>query len=137
MNLIIPSLVALVVGTVHSATVPTTYEWNALNETVGGRLFTAKPFALPCFPDFDGHSVTPNEAGCDVVQENYLNNTFRSSRFNTFMTPIWESCMSTDQQCALDSSDPSDPLAFSGLPCYQGSIAPYYVGIRAFLRYEF
>ncbi|KAF9076926.1 FAD-binding domain-containing protein [Rhodocollybia butyracea] len=131
MNLILPSL-ALVVGTAQSTKIPPTSEWNTLNKTVGGRLFTAKPFASPCFSDFAGLPAASNEAECNTVQENYLNTTFRSSQFNNFMIPIWESCMDTDQQCALDSSDPSNPLAFSDLPCYQGSVAPYHIEIETF-----
>lgn len=104
--------------------------WNTLNETVGGRLHKAKPFSSPCFPDFDGISVPRNKAACKVIEDNYLNATYRSSQFGNFMNTQWESCMSTSAQCTLDSSDPSDSLAWTELPCDQGSIAPYYVRIH-------
>ncbi|KAF9061173.1 hypothetical protein BDP27DRAFT_1406835 [Rhodocollybia butyracea] len=104
--------------------------WNTLNETVGGRLHKAKPFSSPCFPDFDGISVPRNKAACKIIEDNYLNATYRSSQFGNFMNTQWESCMSTSAQCTLDSSDPSDSLAWTELPCDQGSIAPYYIDVQ-------
>ncbi|KAE9401589.1 FAD-binding domain-containing protein [Gymnopus androsaceus JB14] len=118
-----------VIQTLQSTT-PTTLDWTALNKTLGGRLYTARPFASPCFPDFDGLSVPRIEANCEVIEDNYFNATFRSTQFGSFMTTQWESCMSTDSQCTLDSSDPSDFLAWTDLPCDQGSVAPYYIDVQ-------
>ncbi|KIK56944.1 hypothetical protein GYMLUDRAFT_229963 [Collybiopsis luxurians FD-317 M1] len=128
MSLVLLSL-ALAVPTVY-ATVPTISDWNALNNTVGGRLFTAIPFASSCFSEVDGRTVTPLQEQCDIIQQHYSNATFRSSQFNNFMNTQWESCMSTNEQCALDASNASDSLAWTDFPCEQGSIAPYYIDIR-------
>ncbi|KIK56952.1 hypothetical protein GYMLUDRAFT_1012473 [Collybiopsis luxurians FD-317 M1] len=111
-------------------TVSTISDWNALNNTVGGRLFTAIPFSSSCFSEVNGHSVTPDQEQCDIIQQNYSNATFRSSQFNNFMNTQWESCMSTNSQCALDAANASDSLAWTDLPCEQGSIAPHYIDIR-------
>lgn len=111
-------------------------DWTTLNETVGGRLHTAKPFSSPCFPDFDGLSVSRNEGECKIIENNYVNGTYRSSQFGNFMNTQWESCMSTSAQCTLDSSNPSDFLAWTELPCDQGSVAPYYVCIHTPLSYR-
>ncbi|KAE9409751.1 FAD-binding domain-containing protein [Gymnopus androsaceus JB14] len=128
-NFFLFSFGALFMQTARSAA-PTSLDWAILNETLGGRLYTAKPISSPCFPDFDGVSVPRIEASCKVIEENYLNATFRSSQFGNFMAPQWESCMSAHSQCTLDSSDPSDFLAWTDLPCEQGSVAPYYIDVQ-------
>ncbi|KAE9409761.1 FAD-binding domain-containing protein [Gymnopus androsaceus JB14] len=113
------SLGVLFMQTARS-TAPTSLDWAILNETLGGRLYTAKPISSPCFPDFDGVSVPQIEASCEIIEDNYLNETFRSSQFGSFMAPQWESCMTTS----------GDFLAWTDLPCEQGSVAPYYVDVQ-------
>ena len=45
--------------------------------------------------------------------------------------PQWETCQSSPstEGCLLDSSDPSNPLAYDGVNCQLGNIPPYYVSL--------
>ena len=69
---VIISLVILIFGRysfVHERIYPNTL--TNLNVTVGGRLRTAAPLALPCF------------SSCDAVQANYDSNSFRSRAYGS------------------------------------------------------
>lgn len=60
-------------------------DWNALNTSVGGRLYTTTPFELPCFSTFDGQPVTADPAACASIQGNYTDGVFRVERFSAYM----------------------------------------------------
>jgi len=60
-------------------------EFNTLNATIGGRLQSATPLALPCFSNYDGKSVTPDPQACSVAQANYDTWTYRSLRYGNTM----------------------------------------------------
>ncbi|KAH7884922.1 hypothetical protein F5I97DRAFT_1811126 [Phlebopus sp. FC_14] len=100
--------------------------WVALNSTVGGRLRSVTPLALPCFSNYDGQQVIPDAQACSVVQQNYSSATFRSQHYGVTINGNWDTCMSRQEQCLLDCSDPTDPLAFNGTICSQGSISQFY-----------
>lgn len=66
-------------------------DWNALNKTVNGQLYTAIPFARPCFQS-SSLAGTFDEAACQSVQANYLNASRYSGYFiasctDEFSTP--------------------------------------------------
>ena len=123
-------------------------QWHALNVSVGGRLHAATPFALPCFSKYNNISVSVNEAECNAIQANYTSPDFRIERFSANMnvrglfsgvvriadpTQVqYETCMSTDSGCLLDSANPRNPLATDRISCNQGEILPYYVGAKLF-----
>ncbi|KAJ7105710.1 hypothetical protein C8R44DRAFT_886636 [Mycena epipterygia] len=104
-------------------------QWRALNTTVGGRLHTAKPFALPCFSVYQNHSVQVDEQACNVIQANYTSPNFRVESFSANMNVEYETCISTHSGCLLDSTDPQNPLATEGVSCDQGEISPFYIDI--------
>ncbi|KAH8108811.1 FAD-binding domain-containing protein [Phellopilus nigrolimitatus] len=110
-----------------SAAVLHTSDWARLNRTVHGRLFTGTPFARPCFRDANDTSGSFQASDCAVVEENYMNRTFRLDIFGSYMNTEWETCQSTSEQCLLDSSAPNNTLAFNPPQmCSQGSIPSYY-----------
>lgn len=105
-------------------------EFNTLNATIGGRLRSATPLALPCFSNYDGKSVTPDPQACSVAQANYDTWTYRSLRYGNTMASTWEACFTSDESCLLDYTDPSNPLAYNGTECSQGSISEYYIEVQ-------
>ncbi|PYH82445.1 FAD/FMN-containing dehydrogenase [Aspergillus uvarum CBS 121591] len=104
---------------------------SALNTTVGGRVQPLTPFSLPCFSSYNGHPVTPNDAACATIQANYSDPYLRTNTPNGYMNYQDEMCSSNPQdQCVLDSSDPTDPLAFNGTDCRQGNMPSYYLEVH-------
>ncbi|KAJ7493661.1 hypothetical protein FB451DRAFT_1215052 [Mycena latifolia] len=102
-------------------------QWRALNATVGGRLYAAAPFALPCFSLYNNQSVPVDPQACDAIQANYTSPNFRVEHFGANMHVEYETCMSTHSRCLLDTTNPRNPLATEGTSCDQGEIPPYYV----------
>ncbi|KAJ7270446.1 isoamyl alcohol oxidase [Mycena rebaudengoi] len=105
-------------------------QWLALNASVGGRLYSAKPFALPCFSTYNNQSVAADAQACSQIQAGYTSPTFRLASFGANMNVQYESCMSTHSQCLLDSSNPRNPLATNGMSCDQGEVSPYYIEVK-------
>ncbi|KAJ6484528.1 hypothetical protein DFH09DRAFT_1211300 [Mycena vulgaris] len=105
-------------------------QWRALNATVGGRLRSAAPFALPCFSLYNNHSVPTDAGECSAIQANYSSPTFRLESFSANMNVEYETCLSTGSRCLLDSTNPRNPLATEGISCDQGEIPPYYIDIQ-------
>ncbi|OBZ78306.1 hypothetical protein A0H81_02659 [Grifola frondosa] len=107
--------------------------WSALNNTVGGRLHVAVPFSQPCFSTYEGNPITPNTTACSAIEESYTDPTFRVNYFGAWMLPQWETCQSSavPEGCLLDSSNPSDPLAFDGVDCQLGNISPFYIDVQS------
>ncbi|KAJ7148100.1 FAD-binding domain-containing protein [Mycena crocata] len=105
-------------------------QWNSLNTTVGGRLRTATPFALPCFSMFNNLTVSPDVEACSAIQANYTSPNFRLESFSANMNVEYETCISTHSQCLLDTTNPRSLLATQGVSCNQGEIPPYYIDIK-------
>ncbi|KAK0458567.1 FAD-binding domain-containing protein [Desarmillaria tabescens] len=103
--------------------VPTANDWQNLADSLNGRLHTALPFASSCFSTVNGISSTPNETECAQVQADYTNATVRSSHFSAYTMPQWETCQRTSKRCLLDPSNTSNPAAFEGSDCLQGSVS--------------
>ena len=61
-------------------------EFGILNATIGGRLQSAKPLALPCFSNYDGHPVTPDLQACSFAQDNYDSQPYRSLRYGNTLS---------------------------------------------------
>ncbi|THV00612.1 FAD binding domain-containing protein [Dendrothele bispora CBS 962.96] len=128
--LLVSASLAITVDPLNAIRSVTPQQWDALNATVGGSLFQAAPFARPCF---ENANVTtgvfdPNE--CQIVQENYLNATFRSGLPGNYEGSQWEGCPAMEQTCLLDTNDPFSPVPFTGRVCTQGSVPDYFVNIR-------
>ncbi|KAJ6593009.1 FAD-binding domain-containing protein [Mycena capillaripes] len=126
-------LVLLFIGTTVSSTAildVSLVQWQALNTTVGGRLHTATPFALPCFSEYNNLSVSVDEQACHAIQENYTSPDFRLESFSANMNVEYETCMSTESGCLLDTTNPQNPVVPENTSCDQGEIPPYYIDVR-------
>ncbi|KAF9053268.1 FAD-binding domain-containing protein [Panaeolus papilionaceus] len=113
-------------------TPPTAQDWNKLNNTVSGRLFPGRPFALPCFSSFQGQPHNVDQAACTFVQENFFNSHLnRSNAFGGYAATNFEMCMSTGASCELDYTNPTNPAAFAPpADCKMGSIADNYIDVQ-------
>ncbi|KAH9948031.1 FAD-binding domain-containing protein [Amylocystis lapponica] len=116
--------------TLSSEALSSAYE--VLNVSVSGRLHAALPLELPCFSLYDGRQVVSDEMACTTIQENYTVPTYRVDSFGAYMLPQWESCQSSDvpEECLLNSSDPTDSLAYTGVDCSLGNIPSYYIEVQ-------
>ncbi|KAJ6527169.1 FAD-binding domain-containing protein [Mycena capillaripes] len=105
-------------------------QWKTLNATVGGRLHTATPFALPCFSSYNNLSVAVDEPACSAIKANYTSPKFRLASFSANMNVEYEMCMSTHSRCLLDTANPNSLLATAGTSCKQGQVPPFYIDVR-------
>ena len=53
---------------------PSNSIWDALNSTVGGRLYIGRPWAKACFSMYENDKIQPNDKECEYVKQNYFNN---------------------------------------------------------------
>ncbi|KAJ3491203.1 hypothetical protein NLI96_g878 [Meripilus lineatus] len=104
--------------------------WNDLNTTIGGRLHVGEPFEKACFSTFNGNPINPDASACSALQQNYTNPLFRVQQFGAYMLPQWETCQATGDGCLLDSSNPSNPVAFTGVNCQNGNVPPFYIDVQ-------
>lgn len=63
----------------------TAAQWEALNTTLGGKLYTALPFSAPCFSVVDGVNVTTDTTACAAIEANYTNPLYRVEQFGAWM----------------------------------------------------
>ncbi|KAI9046030.1 putative isoamyl alcohol oxidase [Aspergillus affinis] len=105
---------------------------DSFNATVQGRVQPLTPFSLPCFSEYNGKAVTPDDAACAAVQANYTSPWMRTNSVNGYMNNQVEMCSSDPKdQCLLDSSDPTDGLAFdNNANCRQGNMPSYYLEVK-------
>lgn len=128
---VIISLIILVLGRyllVHEHVTPNSL--TNLNATVGGRLRTATPLALPCFSSYDGRPVSPDSQACGAVQANYHSQPFRSRGYGSTIFGAWDSCLSKEEKCLLDYNNPANPEAYNGTECSRGSISEHYLEVK-------
>ncbi|KAK7178646.1 isoamyl alcohol [Paraphaeosphaeria sporulosa] len=107
-------------------------DWSSLNQSVGGKLFEAKPLASPCFSFYEGSPHQMDAAECERLQKNYTSMDLRIERYAGFANSQDEMCMSnTTDQCLLDSTNPSNALAYKNVSCNQGSVSSYYITVSS------
>ncbi|KUM66970.1 hypothetical protein ACN42_g59 [Penicillium freii] len=102
------------------------------NVTVGGHVRLLTPFSLPCFSSYNGNPVARDDAACAAIQENYSDPWMRTNSPNGYMNnqdEMWASDPS--DQCLLDSSNPTDPLAFVNATCRQGNLPSHYLEVQS------
>ncbi|CAI7648041.1 unnamed protein product [Penicillium glandicola] len=119
-------LLALVSSTVADCTL------DNFNATIGGRVQNLTPFSLPCFSIYNGELVTRDDAACAVIQANYSDPLLRTNSPSGYMNnqdEMWAS--DPTDQCLLDSSDPTDPLAFLTANCRQGNLPSHYFEVQS------
>ncbi|KAJ6592849.1 hypothetical protein B0H19DRAFT_1088632 [Mycena capillaripes] len=98
--------------------------WAALSTRVGGRVFTATPFAQPCF-------TNASSPQCASVQELYQNEKVRTSQAGGYTWGQWETCQDTGEQCLLDFAVPTDSAATAAPnTCELGSIPDQFIDVR-------
>lgn len=130
------ALVSLAIAAVpHVVAKATDADWHALNASLGGSLHSAKPFAASCYPEVNGVAVTPDAAQCALVQENYLNASYRTSLYSGFIHTYNEGCVSnTTNQCLLNPDAlQMDPVTGS---CNQGIVSEKYIEVTGHERVQ-
>ncbi|KAH8597085.1 hypothetical protein B0O99DRAFT_85648 [Bisporella sp. PMI_857] len=106
--------------------------WTSFNNSIGGNLYRAKPFALPCFSHFEGLPSVFNASACAEIQKNYASASFRIESYNGFIYNQDEICVADSQnQCLLDYNNPANPAAFTNISCNQGSVSDYYIEVHS------
>lgn len=106
----------------------------ALNGSLGGRVHQIEPFALPCFSEFEGQPRTPDEALCAERQANYQSPDYRSKIPGAFMyeqSAICASDKSSQEQCLLNTDNPLDAEAWTGVDCRMGNLPSYYIEVTS------
>ncbi|RFU31619.1 hypothetical protein B7463_g4707, partial [Scytalidium lignicola] len=103
---------------------------DALNSTVHGRVRVNVPFELPCFSSYEGQALELDAAACLAIQQDYASPAFRAEHPGAYMNSQDSMCSSDpSDQCVLDNTNPTDPLAFLGQDCRQGNVPPLYLEV--------
>jgi hypothetical protein len=103
---------------------------DALNSSVNGRVHVNVPFSLPCFSSYEGRAVETDAAACQAIQENYASPTSRTDYPGAYMNSQDSLCSSDPaDQCVLDNTDPTDPLAYVGKDRRQGDVPWHYLEV--------
>ncbi|KAK8016638.1 hypothetical protein PG993_014827 [Apiospora rasikravindrae] len=108
--------------------------WASLNTTLNGRLRQSEPLSRPCFSNFDGQSVSLDEAACAAVRNNYTTNAFRDEQPAGYMNPQSEMCLSDPaDQCILDNTNTTAPAGMPGpnATCGRGSAPSHYIEVQS------
>lgn len=90
---------------------PSTDEWNALNQSVGGELIKTRPVASSCLDDNPFDSTV----SCDTVQENWFHSAFHARLPESIDYSYW----------ANSSCVPPNDYAYSGQTCETGGLPQY------------
>ncbi|KAI1480962.1 FAD-binding domain-containing protein [Daldinia eschscholtzii] len=105
--------------------------WKSLNASVGGRLHSIQPFALPCYSFYNGNKVEVNETACALIREDYVENSVHAERPNGYMNLQSEMCLGDPvDQCLLDNTEIPAPEPARGTSCNQGSVPSYYIEVE-------
>ncbi|KAJ7589809.1 FAD-binding domain-containing protein [Mycena floridula] len=112
---------------------PTPANWATLNHTLNGRLQIGEPIARPCYTNAAANVPGfASQAACSNVQSEYGTQAWLIKQFGSFINTQWSTCQTNEDQCLLDWTNPSNPLAFSPpRTCSQGSVPPYYVPVQS------
>lgn len=105
---------------------------DTLNDTLGGRVRHAEPFALACFTSFEGTATSRNESLCAECQEQYHSPTYRSNVAAAYMYEQSTICASdplSQDQCVLNTADPLDPDSWHGVNCRLGNSPSWWLEV--------
>ncbi|CEH13521.1 hypothetical protein CBOM_01440 [Ceraceosorus bombacis] len=107
---------------------PSQADWDAFNQSIGGRLIKVTPWADSCFAKPNGF----NALQCTAVKQGYTDQNARQDVIGVTMVDNWSQC--GDDSCALDPR--SSPLGLTLAPkgggsktCGLGRISPYAVNV--------
>ena len=85
----------------------TANDWDALSITLHGNLHKSAPLSEPCFPTLNGSLSTEDTTQCRIIQDNYLNTSFRTSTYHGTINNQCDACSSDPAaQCLLDPTNP-------------------------------
>lgn len=110
--------------------------WSALNQTVGGKLQSGKPLALPCYLRYTSELkigttnnswMTPDMSVCKTIQSNKDDPVFIGDNFGGYMSYNFAPCVATGQACELSALLPIDPISPLTGVCAQGGVPSYFV----------
>lgn len=107
----------------------TANDWSALGTTLNGSLHKSAPLSQPCFPTLNGSPSTEDTARCKIIQDNYLNTSFRTSSYHGTIHNQCDACSSNPaEQCLLD---PSNPFKISSSEkCNRGILSERYIQVN-------
>ncbi|KAJ5308734.1 hypothetical protein PENANT_c013G03306 [Penicillium antarcticum] len=128
----VPNLSRVILLALLGSTVAEQCTLNAFNATVGGHVQPLLPFSLPCFSSYNGKPLPRDDAACAVIQANYSDPWLRTNSPSGYMNnqdEMWAS--DPTDQCLLDSSDPTDPLAYADADCRQGNLPSHYLEVKS------
>ncbi|KAK1960822.1 FAD-binding domain-containing protein [Colletotrichum sublineola] len=110
------------------AAVSSDLDWQALNDAVGRRLFTAEPLGRPCFSVFNGKAVEPDEEQCAVVAASYRDGTIGTDSYAAFVHTYNEACASNVTDQCIPPPEVSRGGSVPG-QCNQGTVSERYITI--------
>ncbi|KAL2827202.1 FAD-binding domain-containing protein [Aspergillus cavernicola] len=104
--------------------------WDALDRSVGGRLYDGEPMLAPCYIRYNGQVQRPDIGECVVLQQNRTKLGFASNEFGGYQNANWGACQAAGESCAFTSTSP-DLITPITRMCYQGSVPSKYVDARS------
>ncbi|KAG6997665.1 FAD-linked oxidoreductase [Physcia stellaris] len=125
--------IAIIVPLLHILTPvtadATANDWDALSSILNGNLHKSAPFGQPCFSTFNGSLSTEDTAQCTVIQDNYLNTSFRTSTYHGTIHNQCDACSSDPMaQCLLD---PTNPFKIpTSEVCNRGILSERYIQVN-------
>lgn len=102
---------------------------DVLNKTTNGRVHINRPYALPCFDQYNGKPHARDDEACSLIQKNYHVPAYRTNFANSYMNSQDKCLSEPDNSCLLDDADPTNPDAFTGKSCNQGAQPEHYLEI--------
>jgi hypothetical protein len=94
-----------------------------------GSFSQATPLAEPCYSNYEGHKITPDNSACSKVEANYDNEFFLADNFAGYFSPNWGMCQANGQRCVLNFSAPNSGVSPNDT-CCQGSIPSLFLTIH-------
>lgn len=101
---------------------PSASEWQALNQSIGGRLIRTVPWAAPCYIS----SPHYNRDVCSAIQDGYTTGLERETVYGSMQAVQYEVC--GDKGCLLQSIAPELPPLLQ--TCDLGRLSAYHVDAR-------
>lgn len=97
---------------------PSSNEWGAFNQSLGGKLHVTIPWAAPCY----SNSTSPE---CLHVRKRYMDGKSRTEQYGSFEYLDWETC--GDSNCLLSSFSTHEGSPIMSGECGLGRLSQYYV----------
>ncbi|KAK7920117.1 hypothetical protein PG985_008139 [Apiospora marii] len=123
---------ALFLGLAAAAAAAAAPSWEALNTTLAGRLQTATPLALACFPSYNDTASAVDKSACATLRQDYTKRLLRTTNAPSYMSLQSEMCIADPlDQCLLDNKGVPAGMPPSDSVCNQGSVPSFYVSVES------